>query len=245
MDMHFRLLTVISDRNESLAAFHVLKESLRKEAQVFADHLIGWQGGNRRHTVYWQAKLGVWAVLEPAPPSIKEGVRHRFWNCFGIENPVERQMLKITVEINPPHEGENRRVAGMFTRDNEDRIYLAHTGRQIRTRQPCDGLRACSMSVAGWLPIKSLGFEDRGRPIPKANGHPNLQRVARWGASYLRRRLGAVLDIYRAVKKSIGAFVVPVRPRRGLEASETETIHLRHMGGIVEHDLLATDRICQ
>jgi hypothetical protein len=43
MDMHFRLLTVISDRNESLAAFHVLKESLRKEAQVFADHLIGWQ----------------------------------------------------------------------------------------------------------------------------------------------------------------------------------------------------------
>jgi hypothetical protein len=103
MDMHFRLLTVISDRNESLAAFHLLKESLRK--------------------------VGVWAVLEPAPPSIKEGVRHRFWNCFGIENPVERQMLNITVEINPPHEGENRRLAGMFIRDNENRIYLAHTGR--------------------------------------------------------------------------------------------------------------------
>ena len=35
----------------------------------------------------------------------------------------------ITVEINPPHEGENRRVAGLFARDEENRIYIAHTGR--------------------------------------------------------------------------------------------------------------------
>jgi hypothetical protein len=38
-------------------------------------------------------------------------------------------MLTITVEINPPHEGENRHVAGLFARDEADRVYIAHTGK--------------------------------------------------------------------------------------------------------------------
>jgi 5-methylcytosine-specific restriction enzyme A len=68
-------------------------------------------------------------VLEPSPPDIKKEPKHRFWNCFGIGNPAEQHMLTITVEINPPHEGEDRRVAGLFARDEDSRIYIAHTGK--------------------------------------------------------------------------------------------------------------------
>jgi hypothetical protein len=119
-------LRAIEDPNDSLAAFLLLKECLQKDAQVFPDHRIGWQGGGGRCTAYWLPKLGFWAVLEPSPPNTK---KRRFWNCFGIDNPAQQHMLTIIVEINPPHEGENRHVAGLFARDEDNRIYIAHTGK--------------------------------------------------------------------------------------------------------------------
>jgi hypothetical protein len=120
-------LIAITDRNESFAAFQMLKESLQKNAQLFPDHLIGWQGGSHQYTVYWLAKLCIWAVPELSPPSDKKGPRHRFWNCFGVTNPANQKMLTITVEINPPHEGENHRLGGMFARDDENHTYIVHT----------------------------------------------------------------------------------------------------------------------
>lgn len=124
-----RVLTEIVNRSESQIAFEMLKEGLQKGAKEFPDHPIGWQGGSRRHTAYWLPNLDIWTVLEASPPSIKKGPRHRFWNCFGLGNPAEQNMLTIAVEINPPHEGENRRVAGLFARDTAGRIYIGHTGK--------------------------------------------------------------------------------------------------------------------
>jgi hypothetical protein len=124
-----RVLTAIVNRNESQIVFQMLKESLQKDAKEFPDHPIGWQGGSRRHTAYYLPKLGIWAVLEGSPPGSKKGPRHRFWNCFGLGNPAKQNMLTITVEINPPHEGEDQRVAGVFARDTDGRIYVGHTGR--------------------------------------------------------------------------------------------------------------------
>src|SRR5205807_9850015 len=125
--------TAIADREESLAAFQMLKESLQKDAQLFPDHSIGWPGGSHQHTVYWLAQLRIWAVLERYPPPNKKGLRHRFWNCFGINNPVNHKMLTITIEINPPHEGENLRLGGLFARDNEDHTYIVHTLKKLRS----------------------------------------------------------------------------------------------------------------
>jgi hypothetical protein len=124
-----QLLTAITNRNESRLAFQMLKESFRKCAEEFPNHLIGWQGGSRRHTAYYLPKLGIWAVLEGSLPATKKGPRHRFWNCFGLGNPADQNMLTITVEVNPPHEGENRRVAGVFARDTNGHIYVGHTGK--------------------------------------------------------------------------------------------------------------------
>jgi hypothetical protein len=148
-NMHFRLLTAIAERSESLAAFQMLKDSLQKDAKVFPDHYIGWQGGRRQHTVYWLSKLSIWAVLEQSPPLFRKGPRRRFWNCFGIHNPENQQTLKMSVEINPPHEGENRRVGGLFARDDENRIYIAHTGKVGGGRKGI-GLREFRKYSANW-----------------------------------------------------------------------------------------------
>ena len=102
VDVPIKSLTAIADRQGSLAAFQMLKESFQKDAQIFSDHSIGWQGGTSRHRVYWLDKFRVWAVLDP----VREGPRPRFSNLFGVHSPAEHQMLKITVEINPPMRGK-------------------------------------------------------------------------------------------------------------------------------------------
>src|SRR5262249_4400328 len=122
------LLTAVTDHEESLAAFELLRTSLRANAQVFPGHGIGWQGGSRQYDVYWLSTLRIWTVLEPSPPIVKKGPGDRFWNCFGIDDPNSRKMLRIVVEMNPPHAGENRRVAGLFAKDDGGRIYVGHSG---------------------------------------------------------------------------------------------------------------------
>jgi hypothetical protein len=118
--------TVVLDKDENLFAFRKLKESLQNDASIFREHKLGHQGGTRVHTVYWRPESNLWAVLEQSPPT---GPQNRFWNCFGIENPGEKSVLEINVEINPPHEGENRRIEGLFVRDQDNRIYIAHDGK--------------------------------------------------------------------------------------------------------------------
>lgn len=50
-------------------------------------------------------------------------------------------MLSITVEVNPPHEGENHRTAGVFLRDGAGRVHVAHSGK-IGGGRPGVGKRA-------------------------------------------------------------------------------------------------------
>jgi hypothetical protein len=74
--------------------------------------------------------VGIWGVFvrEPRDHQSREPL-YRFWNSFGVADPNQHSSLSITVEINPPHEGENRRTAGVFLRDESGRLYVGHTGR--------------------------------------------------------------------------------------------------------------------
>jgi len=126
--MH-QTLTAITTRSASLEAFQLLKRTLTEGAEIFEHHQIGWQGGSRPHDAYWQEKQHFWSVLEQSPPDNKKGPRHRFWNCFGLDSPGKRSMLTITVEINPPHEGVDRRLGGLFVHDEGGQLYIAHTGK--------------------------------------------------------------------------------------------------------------------
>lgn len=125
LDMGYSLIAGVS---ESRSAFELLHQSFGENAQVFPNHSIGWQGGAVQVNVYWHELPGIWGVFERRPPREDKG-SHRFWNCFGIANPSENRILNITVELNPPHEGEDRRTAGVFLRDNNDRVFVGHSGR--------------------------------------------------------------------------------------------------------------------
>ncbi len=99
-----------------------MAERLKADTQAF-DRKIGYHGGYVEHKIYWHDRLGFWCLFDP------EYVETRYWCCFGTVDPEDEPMLSITVEINSPYEGVNRRIGGVFVRDEEGRVYVAHSGK--------------------------------------------------------------------------------------------------------------------
>ena len=121
-------LTLITDLGESLRAFDAFRTAFAIGAHPFPNHYVGWQGGSVTVDVYWHTSIGIWGVFERRPPDEGKGAA-RFWNCFGVADPSKDSMLSITVEINPPHQGEDRRTASVFLRDEAGRFYVGHSGK--------------------------------------------------------------------------------------------------------------------
>jgi hypothetical protein len=138
--MSARIVTLITDRDESLRAFQSFRDAFAAGADLYQDHSIGWQGGSVRIDVHWHEAAGIWGVFERQPPREEKGA-HRFWNCFGVAAPSKNSMLSITVEINPPHQGEDRRTAGLFLHDESGRRYVGHSGK-VGGGRPGIGQRA-------------------------------------------------------------------------------------------------------
>jgi len=115
--------SVVTDADEAAQAFEIFKDEFARGAKIYPGHTVGYQGGNQRRDVYWRSDVEIWGLFEP------RAVRGRFWICFGTDNPASASGLPITVEINPPVSGINRRCAGMFLKNKSGECFIAHTGR--------------------------------------------------------------------------------------------------------------------
>lgn len=113
----------IIDKTEAARAFEKLKGGFASSALAFPDYKIGFQGGAHHCEVYWHDGFGLWGVFESG---VVDG---RYWICFGLGDPADSENLSITVEINPPIEGINRRCAGLFVQKPDGGACLAHSGK--------------------------------------------------------------------------------------------------------------------
>ncbi len=119
-------LQLVTEKEESLKAFEDFKENFSNGAAVVKNS-VGWQGGSGEFDVFVHKTPPVWGVLQPRPP--KSVWSPRFWLCFGTHLPEKQKMLAITVEINPAHEGVNKRLGGAFLKDQDGKVFIAHTGK--------------------------------------------------------------------------------------------------------------------
>ena len=72
--------------------------------------------------VYWHARHKYWCAFKD-PAKLKK--RH-YWNCFGREDPGKSdRTLNPDLEINPPLDGNNKRPAGLFVRNDRRDVFLA------------------------------------------------------------------------------------------------------------------------
>ena len=125
-----RHLILVTERDESWRAFEAFERAFEAGADLFRDRVVGFQSGSFKVDVHWHGSAGIWGAFrrQPQDPQSKK-LLDIFGNSFGVADPNQQSSLSITVEINPPHEGENRRTAGVFLRDELGRLYVGHTGR--------------------------------------------------------------------------------------------------------------------
>lgn len=121
------MLVAITDREKSREAFGLLRNTLNNSRGVKCFRRYVGRSRNQKHEVIWHTGEEIWTLLLENPRS--EDRNNYFWCAYGLQHPQGYKTLDIDLEINPPHEGRNSRLGGMFVRDANDNIYLCHTGK--------------------------------------------------------------------------------------------------------------------
>ncbi len=112
----------LSNSDEIRKAFRTFRECMYRAGKPIKKK-IGWPGGHMDASdVFWNSDHGVWAYFD------EELAENRYWCVFGVSDSMRESSLNIACEINFPHEGTNRRVAGAFFSDGEN-VYIGHSGK--------------------------------------------------------------------------------------------------------------------
>jgi hypothetical protein len=117
------VLKLLDDKAEIQIAQELLLSKLNKKSGKPRGITIVHQGGPQKQNARWNGELDIWWATKDK--------NNRFWNAFGTGEPkwnTDNGHI-ITCEINSPHEGINRRIAGVFAKNSEDKLYLFHRGR--------------------------------------------------------------------------------------------------------------------
>jgi 5-methylcytosine-specific restriction protein B len=113
--------TRLSNVRRITAAEKLLRNRLYEAAGDSVTVRLGFQGGQEESEVWWIAEAGFWFATHRLDT--------RWWNGFGLDEPEPDGVLSLTVEVNSPLRGINRRIGGAFLSDEDGNVYLAHTGK--------------------------------------------------------------------------------------------------------------------
>ena len=116
------MLKPLISGNDIKSAFESLQRTMEQGSRR-VNTILGWKGENHKFTVYWHPDLGIWNYFDP------RFAETRYWCPYGINDPNKLPMVPITAEINFVYKGYNRRLAGIFLRDEHRNTYLGHTGK--------------------------------------------------------------------------------------------------------------------
>lgn len=121
-DAEVGTLQVVHKQKEVAAAMRWIRETMETVATTSVGQRVGHQGGGGEVRIHWCSPLGIWCCFERAD--------NRTWNAFGDAPPAAERSLQITVEINVPHSGVDRKIGAAFARDpSSGKLYLVHRGR--------------------------------------------------------------------------------------------------------------------
>ncbi len=115
------MLEVIEDKKIITKLINEFANLLYDETDEEFPATVGFFGGHGDYEISIIKRLNIWFCSYEAD--------NRVWNAFGIGKPTENQSLSITTEINFPYFGIDRRIAGVFAKDENDNIYILHRGK--------------------------------------------------------------------------------------------------------------------
>lgn len=115
-------MEALTDELDVAEAYRAFADRITQGGEPI-ERQVGYRAGIERVTLIWHSNERLWVLLEP------ERLPNRYWCAFGIDDPQVLSLLSITCEINSPRSGINRQCAGLFIRDDNGSIYLAHSGK--------------------------------------------------------------------------------------------------------------------
>lgn len=162
-------LEVLTDSRAVSRSMHDLSEQLASIATQSTEQLIGFRGGAARELVHWSSPLAVWSVCTR--------VSNRYWNAFGVDRPVEGSPLAITVEVNPPFAGVDRKMGGaVAVESSTGKRFLVHRGRIGGGRQGI-GASLFWSRFRGGVSMREPGREEPARVVVVGEiGAPSFPR---------------------------------------------------------------------
>ena len=81
------------------------------------------------YNIFWSPQFEFWSAFDHNKPRKK----NRYWNIFGLKNPLKHENLTITVEICIPIKGEDKSIAGLFVIDKKmNNIAIVSRGKLSR-----------------------------------------------------------------------------------------------------------------
>ncbi len=116
------MLHVLADRRRIARAVRVLRRRLA--GLPVRNVTITWHGGGKaKGDIAWLREHAFWWRHDATL------LRNRHWLVFGHAPDTPTRTETITCEINLPFAGADRRIAGAILRDEDDALYLAHSGK--------------------------------------------------------------------------------------------------------------------
>jgi hypothetical protein len=115
------MITVVTDKKQIVELHRKFHKRLDKFLTVGVDCWVGYPSGSFEDTVMYSSELNIW---------LSHGEHdNKFWNGFGVGEPIEGRNNSLNGEINFPKEGNYRRVAGAFGVEDNGNILVLHRGK--------------------------------------------------------------------------------------------------------------------
>lgn len=114
------MLQIISDPNRLQPYQQQFIDELDRAQTSMIHCLISWRPEYEEADVRWSSKLDMWWYSKP--------IGNRWWNVFGIGQPISYKTVSIVCEINIPIRGITRNIAGAFIEDEDKRVFVSHRG---------------------------------------------------------------------------------------------------------------------
>src|SRR5579871_457592 len=117
------MFTLLESKHDIARAQRRLESTIRRNFAKIAIKNIGYPGGIRR-----DARLHTDGQYWFETHDRRRGKNERRLNWFGYLRAGSN--VDITVEVNPPYEGINKRTGGFYAKDSDSgKVYLCHSGR--------------------------------------------------------------------------------------------------------------------
>jgi 5-methylcytosine-specific restriction protein A len=155
------MFDIVTSENEIKKCQHIFAENIKEKLKEQGDFTIGYPGGDKNSHFYYNSEI--WFSTSQAKNSKK------FLNQFGLSKNLKKKgSNNITVQINIPINGIDKKVAGIYALNKKNNeLYIFHRGKVGGGRKGIGKKAFLNWSQSNLTNVYNLNFLDQAILIGK------------------------------------------------------------------------------